>query len=151
MGRNTEIELMYKGCGYDIATRNITSQFCTLFTDSEIGEVLEYWSDLKAYWQKGYGHPVNYQIATLLLQDVFNIHSQYVRGDNTVLKGKFRFAHAETIMPLLSILVCPTLFLSLPLKPRIHLCTTLGLLQRCTAIDGQLDSTATRPATVANQ
>merc|ERR1711879_470758 len=29
---------------------------------------------------------------------------QYVNGSNTAVKGKFRFAHAETIMPLVSIL-----------------------------------------------
>ena len=95
---------MYKGCGFDIAVSNVTDQFCALFTE-ETGSILEYYDDMKNYYLKGYGYPINYEIACLLLQDIINIQQQYVDGTNTDIKGKFRFAHAETIMPLISILV----------------------------------------------
>ena len=96
---------MYKGCGYDIAVSNITSEFCSLFTDESIGSVLEYYEDLDAYYAKGYGYPINYEIACDLLQDIFGIHDDFISGSNTNLLGKLRFAHAETIIPLVSILV----------------------------------------------
>ena len=95
---------MYKGCGYDIAVSNITSNFCSLFNEDR-GNVLEYYEDLSNYWQKGYGYEINYEIACDLLQDVFTIHDDYISGENKNLLAKYRFAHAETIQPLIAILV----------------------------------------------
>jgi hypothetical protein len=50
---------------------NRTDQFCSLF-DKQTALALEYGNDLKAYWEKGYGHTLNYHIAVTLLRDVVN-------------------------------------------------------------------------------
>lgn len=98
-----EMQLMYTGCGFDIARANITRHFCTLF-NPENTAVLEYQNDLLDYYQKGYGYPINYQIACGLWKEFLEIHQEYANGTNTDLLGKFRFAHAETLMPLVSLL-----------------------------------------------
>lgn len=98
-----EINMMYKGCAFDIAVYNITNHFCTLFDESSTN-ILEYYQDLGDYYTKGYGYTINYHIACLLLTDIFNIHEQYVSQQNPNLLAKFRFAHAETIQPLIAIL-----------------------------------------------
>ena len=124
---------MYKGCSYDIASNNITQNFCTLFNE-DITSVLEYWSDLQAYYQKGYGHSLNYKIACLLLQDIFAVHNDYVTGENTNLRAKFRFAHAETVMPLIALLVRVNTH-----PHRVsNMIRMIGAVQRSNAADGQL-------------
>ena len=95
---------MYQTCGYQIATANITDQFCMLF-DEDIANACEYYNDLNTYYMNGYGYPVNYQPACILLNEFFSIHEQFINGSNTNLLAKFRFAHAETHMPFVSLLV----------------------------------------------
>ena len=72
---------MFKGCAFDIAIYNNTNEFCALFNEST-ANILEYYQDLNDYYTKGYGYPINYEIACLLLSDIFDIHEQYISQKN---------------------------------------------------------------------
>mmetsp|Transcript_4976 Transcript_4976/g.12383 ORF Transcript_4976/g.12383 Transcript_4976/m.12383 type:complete len:355 (+) Transcript_4976:218-1282(+) len=107
-----QVSTMFSLCGFEIAVFNRTDRFCSLF-DEDATLTLEYGNDLVNYWEKGYGHTLNYHIAVPLLRDIVNrtdfvISEQDRRRDaprtsfSTVLK--YRFAHAETMMPLQAIL-----------------------------------------------
>eukprot|EP01095_Lingulamoeba_sp_RSL-Kostka_P016414 TRINITY_DN8030_c0_g1_i1.p1 TRINITY_DN8030_c0_g1~~TRINITY_DN8030_c0_g1_i1.p1 ORF type:complete len:483 (-),score=149.58 TRINITY_DN8030_c0_g1_i1:59-1507(-) len=92
-----EYILFYKICAFQIAIDNVKQQFCTLF-DEYTANRLEYYNDLKTYYQKGYAYPVSYNMATNLLQEVVEVMEGVI--DGTVKeKANLRFAHAETIIP----------------------------------------------------
>jgi len=97
-----DLTLMFKSCGYDIAVNNNRRHFCTLF-DENTTRIMEYATDLDTYYTTGYGYPINYEMACLLLKEMFSIHEAYANGSNTDLLAKFRFAHAETVMPLVAL------------------------------------------------
>lgn len=95
-----ELEAVYDACSFDVALRNDTSQFCALL-DEETILTFEYYYDVKNYLTKGYGQAINYEIATLLLQDIVESFEESLDSHS---KAKLRFGHAETIFPLVSIL-----------------------------------------------
>lgn len=64
---------------------------------------MDYHGDLKAYWKKGFGHNLSWEIAAPLLKDIFDSVKQFTEGKNDLV-GHFRFAHAETILPLICLL-----------------------------------------------
>lgn len=74
-----------------------SEHFCQLFEESD-AKIFEYVNDLSDYWTKGYGNSINYQIACPLLKDIF----RDLETENG--KASLRFAHAETILPLTSLL-----------------------------------------------
>jgi multiple inositol-polyphosphate phosphatase/2,3-bisphosphoglycerate 3-phosphatase len=65
--------------------------------------MFEYYEDLSNYYKKGYGIAVNYEIATTLLNDFFSVMENVMTG-NTSETATLRFAHAETMMPFVSLL-----------------------------------------------
>ena len=64
---------------------------------------LDFYRDLKAYWVKGFGHALSWQIASPLLRDIYTSIANFITGENFVV-GNFRFAHAETLLPLVCLL-----------------------------------------------
>lgn len=94
---------MYQLCGYQVAVQNKTDEFCTIFTEEQ-GKVLEYTTDLSKYWTAGYGAPINYQIAAPLLRDLLAAMNATVLGQDDAGLATLRFAHAETVLPLMSLL-----------------------------------------------
>jgi hypothetical protein len=93
-----------------VAISRDASRFCTLF-DREDFEMFEYSSDLEDYWQRGYGNTLGHSISCPLLVDFMDKIDNVV---NSPLKNPqrafLRFAHAETIIPFVSLLVRPFLF-----------------------------------------
>ena len=63
-------------CGYELALFN-QSNWCGLLSDEDI-RVFEYKQDLKHYWKRGYGHPVNYLVACTLARDIVNYFDQVI-------------------------------------------------------------------------
>ncbi|XP_072022785.1 multiple inositol polyphosphate phosphatase 1-like isoform X2 [Amphiura filiformis] len=63
-----------KLCGYELALFNY-SHWCTLLSDEDLS-VFEYKLDLKHYWNRSYGHPVNYCVGCNLVQDIINYFDQ---------------------------------------------------------------------------
>lgn len=100
----TILTTMYTACEFDVAISNNTSLFCSLFNETEY-ETLNYFYDLGYYYQRGYGYDINWQQATLLLQDMYNNTACVVnKGVANCPVSKMRFGHAETIMPMVAIL-----------------------------------------------
>ncbi|XP_063690674.1 multiple inositol polyphosphate phosphatase 1-like [Bolinopsis microptera] len=73
------------------------SQFCSVF-DEESLDVLDYSKDLEKYHKYSYPYPTTYKMSCLLLSDI--IKEMEGNKNTPVLK----FAHEETVMPLLSLL-----------------------------------------------
>ncbi|KAF4035893.1 Histidine phosphatase superfamily (branch 2) [Phytophthora infestans] len=97
-----DMEAAYAGCAFDVAVQAVFDQWCSFF-DDEMLLSMDYFQDLKHFYRKSHGHPLSYEIATPLLQDIFRTMKQRVDGKSHV-EGFFRFAHAETILPLASLL-----------------------------------------------
>ncbi|CAH0475570.1 unnamed protein product [Peronospora belbahrii] len=97
-----DMEAAYAGCAFDVAVLNVFDNWC-LFFDDEMLLSMDYFQDLKHFYRKSHGYALSYEIATPLLQEIFQTMKQRVDGKNNV-EGYFRFAHAETILPLASLL-----------------------------------------------
>lgn len=87
---------------FDYALYGITSQWCTLMTESLIVS-MDYLDDLKAFYELSAGHALNYEMASVLLQDVFAGLRGRINETNN-LHNIINFAHAETTLPLLTLL-----------------------------------------------
>ena len=102
------VQTMHEACAFEFAVLNQSQQFCTLFNDTDF-QVFEYATDLLEYWSRSYGLPIGWQIAAPLLSDFTNaMRSKFdsiVSSSATSFStSSFKFAHAETMMPFLSIL-----------------------------------------------
>ncbi|KAG7388953.1 PHOsphatase [Phytophthora pseudosyringae] len=97
-----DMEAAYAGCAFDVAVLDVFNQWCSFF-DDEMLLSMDYFQDLKHFYRKSHGHALSYEIATPLLQDIFRSMKQRVHGKSDI-EGHFRFAHAETILPLASLL-----------------------------------------------
>ncbi|XP_072051239.1 multiple inositol polyphosphate phosphatase 1-like [Amphiura filiformis] len=87
-----------KMCGFQLALFN-HSGWCNLLSDEDL-RLFEYKQDLKHYWKRGYGHKVNYLVGCNLVRDIASYFGQLTTGLADTPKGVFKFAHAETIVPL---------------------------------------------------
>ncbi|XP_033468717.1 multiple inositol polyphosphate phosphatase 1-like [Epinephelus lanceolatus] len=94
-------------CAYEFAIKAVNSPWCRLF-DEDDAKVLEYASDLREFWKRGYGHDINSKSSCILFHDVFkrlnkaaaeNKSGQQVTEAVTVQVG-----HADTLLPLLTLL-----------------------------------------------
>jgi multiple inositol-polyphosphate phosphatase/2,3-bisphosphoglycerate 3-phosphatase len=100
-----EIDAIYTACTFEYAKSNVTDRWCSLFSDDDF-LTLEYAEDLINYWTKGYGYELNYRIACPLLKEIIVIMDGKINrsAEYFVELGKFRFAHAETLLPLIALL-----------------------------------------------
>jgi len=103
-----DISAMWSVCQYEGSSGN-PNGFCSLFTREDVS-VIEYWNDLTDYWETSYANPINYDISCLLLKDLFQTTQHAIDNYNNnnktdpIPRANLRFAHAETILPLVSIL-----------------------------------------------
>uniref|UniRef100_A0A669EY90 Multiple inositol polyphosphate phosphatase 1 n=1 Tax=Oreochromis niloticus TaxID=8128 RepID=A0A669EY90_ORENI len=94
-------------CAYEFAIRSVKSPWCELF-DEDDAKVIEYASDLREFWKRGYGHDINSKASCILFHDVFS------RMDKTATQNKLgqqvteavtvQVGHADTLLPLLTLL-----------------------------------------------
>ena len=88
---------------------------------------LELEADLEAHFLKGAGTRLSYGLSCTLLEDIFEELDEIISGQqhNASVDGQtfahFRFGHAETLLPIISLLV------SLPFSIVIACCTRLAL------------------------
>eukprot|EP01116_Phalansterium_solitarium_P023621 TRINITY_DN8382_c0_g1_i2.p1 TRINITY_DN8382_c0_g1~~TRINITY_DN8382_c0_g1_i2.p1 ORF type:complete len:410 (+),score=52.49 TRINITY_DN8382_c0_g1_i2:795-2024(+) len=95
---------LYTACVFDVVVGNDETLFCSLFSPADF-DFFETSADLQDYYIRGWGVPLSYQIAAPLLIDVFKtMDAILVAKPVSQVKAKFRFAHAETILPLLALL-----------------------------------------------
>ncbi|XP_064609373.1 multiple inositol polyphosphate phosphatase 1-like [Liolophura sinensis] len=90
-----DVEAMYDACAFEHGVYR-SSPWCAVFSDDDI-KVMEYYEDLRYYWEFGYGHSINYEQTCDLVKDLIG----YLRGSSSVT-GMIRVAHDLTMMPFLS-------------------------------------------------
>lgn len=94
---------MYTACMFEVAVHKRENTWCELF-DAEDLLVLDYMSDLKHYWKRGYGYPINYKISCPLLERIVNLLKNATELSEDRLHSAFMFAHGETLQPLYALL-----------------------------------------------
>lgn len=92
-------------CSYEFAIKSENSPWCDLLDESD-AQVLEYKSDLKQYWKRGYGHDINRKSSCPLFHDIFNRLDKAANGYRfgEVKTATIQVGHGETLLPLLSLL-----------------------------------------------
>jgi len=109
---SSDVSPCFEMCGFENAINHTTNRFCALFATNTSIDEMNFYFDLENYYEKYYGNIYSPTMACLLLQDIFNdiniIIAQETASppivDVNKRKGTFRFAHAETIFPLLAIM-----------------------------------------------
>ena len=93
----------WTACIFQASVDDEVDQFCGMFNQEAV-EQLNYLADLGTYYVRGYGHPLDYTIACPLLTDFMDAIDNIVKSpnDDHSERANLRFAHAETIMPLVA-------------------------------------------------
>ncbi|TYZ66346.1 hypothetical protein PybrP1_011284 [[Pythium] brassicae (nom. inval.)] len=97
-----DVESAFSACAFDIALYNTYSNWCTLM-DKKLLDSLDFAEDLDNFYENGPGYKISYEISAVLLKDVFGFMKDLIDGKTQVV-GNFRFAHAETTLPLMALL-----------------------------------------------
>ncbi|TYZ63170.1 hypothetical protein PybrP1_002065 [[Pythium] brassicae (nom. inval.)] len=97
-----DLESAYSACAFDVALYNTYSNWCSLL-NNDVVRVLDFVEDLGNFYEKGPGYKINYEISAVLLKDVFGFMKDLITGKTQVV-GNFRFAHAETTLPLMTLI-----------------------------------------------
>jgi len=98
-----DVQSMYKACIFEVAIANVTDKWCSLFTEEELLQ-FEYLDDIDTYYKQGYGVELSYKMSFLLLKEIITIMDSKINGSLPFERAKLRFAHAETILPLVALL-----------------------------------------------
>ncbi|XP_056147875.1 multiple inositol polyphosphate phosphatase 1a isoform X3 [Lampris incognitus] len=100
-------EAAFYFCAYDFAIKTVNSPWCQLFDEID-AQVMEYASDLKHFWKRGYGHDINSKSSCILFHDVFSRLDKAAnesKSSNQVTEAvTIQVGHAETLLPLLTLL-----------------------------------------------
>nr|XP_056706174.1 multiple inositol polyphosphate phosphatase 1 [Euleptes europaea] len=101
------VQVGFFTCSFELAIKNISSPWCSIFSEED-ALVLEYLNDLKQFWKRGYGYDINSRASCVLFQDIFRNLDQAVAESKSSkpisLPGIFQFGHAETLLPVLSLM-----------------------------------------------
>ncbi|XP_071336514.1 multiple inositol polyphosphate phosphatase 1-like [Trachinotus anak] len=100
-------ETAFHVCAYEFAIKAVNSPWCQLFDDDD-AKVMEYTSDLREFWKRGYGYDINSKSSCILFHDVFNrlnkAASDIKSGQQVSEAVTVQIGHADTILPLLTLL-----------------------------------------------
>ena len=95
---------MYTACTFEVAIHDRENTWCELFDEEDL-LVLDYMSDLKHYWKRGYGYQITYKISCPLLERIItSLKNATELSMEDRMHGTFMFAHAETLQPLYALL-----------------------------------------------
>ncbi|XP_008836079.1 multiple inositol polyphosphate phosphatase 1 [Nannospalax galili] len=101
------IQVAFFTCSFDLAIKGVKSPWCDVF-DIDDAKVLEYLNDLKQYWKRSYGYTINSRSSCALFQDIFQHLDRAVeqkqRSQPVSSPVILQFGHAETLLPLLSLM-----------------------------------------------
>ncbi|XP_047459773.1 multiple inositol polyphosphate phosphatase 1-like [Mugil cephalus] len=94
-------------CAYELAIKTVNSPWCKFFHEVD-AQVIEYSSDLKHFWKRGYGYDINSKSSCILFHDVFSRLDKAInenKSDQQVTEAvTIQVGHAETLLPLLTLL-----------------------------------------------
>lgn len=100
-------EAAFHLCAYEFAIKTVNSPWCQLIDEID-AQVLEYANDLKQYWKRAYGYDINSKSSCILFHDVFSRLDKAADENKSGLEVTeavtIQIGHAETILPLLSLL-----------------------------------------------
>ncbi|XP_026869277.2 multiple inositol polyphosphate phosphatase 1b isoform X3 [Electrophorus electricus] len=100
------VEAAFFLCSYELAIKSENSLWCNTLDEVD-AEVLEYKNDLKQYWKRGYGYDINRKSSCSLFHDLFRRleeASHYYRLGKATKAATVQVGHAETLLPLLSLM-----------------------------------------------
>ena len=94
------LKLFERGCKTEAALglSGWQDRFCSIF-DEEAFEFLEKLDDLKTFWSKGAGVPINTQMSCRLVQELLEWVDAAFLGQSGTNEAMLNFAHAETLIP----------------------------------------------------
>jgi len=95
------VTILWSLCAYDYIINQERNKFCSLFSKEDF-ELIETYYDISSYFDKGYGWDLSYEIACPLVADIVDIMEKKISGSDKITKAYLRFAHAETILPLIA-------------------------------------------------
>ncbi|KDO34621.1 hypothetical protein SPRG_00684 [Saprolegnia parasitica CBS 223.65] len=98
----SELKTIYDACSYDVALFHDRRTWCRLFSVKAL-RLLDFYADLKKYYECGTGYEISYAIAAPLLAQMLRTMEAAASNPLGVV-GYFRFAHAETVLPLVCLL-----------------------------------------------
>ncbi|KAG6580391.1 Multiple inositol polyphosphate phosphatase 1 [Phytophthora cinnamomi] len=98
----TDVAAAFSACAFDVMLYNVTNEWCSLVDQTFLNH-LEYSDELETFYEQGPGYKINYEISAILLQDIYAYMKNFTTGDTSVV-GNLRFAHAETTLPLMTLL-----------------------------------------------
>lgn len=96
---NKEAFSIYTACGFELA-HGVKDGLCGLLGEEDV-ETFEYLDDLKHYYKKAGGHAVNREMACPLLHHMVGALEARANGSSPE-STHLMFAHAETLVPLLT-------------------------------------------------
>ncbi|DBA04929.1 TPA: hypothetical protein N0F65_006931, partial [Lagenidium giganteum] len=99
---STDVSSVYSLCAFDIALFDKLDNWCTLL-DPEYITTAEFAEELDTFYNQGPGYKLNYEMASVLLRDIYKQMVAFIQGDSSIA-GNFRFSHAETTLPLVTLL-----------------------------------------------
>lgn len=102
----TIVHAMYKACSFEYSLFHNDKHWCCLFTQQDLLR-LEYAGDIHVYWKHGFGSGLGYKMACPLFQDFVEHMEAKMAGlpSHEDERVRMRFAHAETLIPFLTLLV----------------------------------------------
>ena len=95
-----DVAALYTLCGFEVAHDNRTAHICSLFAEEEM-EALEFLEDLKHFYKKSYGSPINAQMVCPLHHFLLRALQERAQGV-TERAAELIFAHGETLLPLMT-------------------------------------------------
>eukprot|EP01134_Creolimax_fragrantissima_P000635 CFRG0635T1 len=98
-----DVHGIYRACNYDTVNDGHVSPWCDFLGEKAI-RIMEYRDDMKQWWQKSYPHEINYHMACPLLADIFKHVEDHIEGPLEHRRTNIRFAHAETLMPFVTMM-----------------------------------------------
>ncbi|XP_068597728.1 multiple inositol polyphosphate phosphatase 1-like [Brachionichthys hirsutus] len=94
-------------CAYEFAIKAVNSPWCQLF-DHNDAKIMEYSSDLREFWKRGYGYDINSKSSCILFHDAFSrINRAAIEnksGQQVTEAVVVQVGHADTLLPLLTLL-----------------------------------------------
>ncbi|KAJ3206985.1 PHOsphatase [Dinochytrium kinnereticum] len=96
-----DVTTLFNLCSFDIGLQGKVDGFCSMFTDEEFA-LYDFQADLKNNADEGYDLTINEKLACSLFTTLSNNMDSIIDKSCAAPKAVFRFAHEETILPIIT-------------------------------------------------
>ena len=104
--KDDNIYSMWRACNFDVLVFEKVDGWCSLFVEQD-AVIFEYYYDLKKYYVSGPGIELSWKVSGALLYDIVTSLEKSAgepQPDDYVPTATLRFAHGETVVPLVTLL-----------------------------------------------